>query len=140
MFTPEFDYHKAGSVAEALELLSSNAEARLLAGGHSLLPLMRLRLARPSVLIDIGGLADLKGITVQGDAVRLGALTTHGEIAASPELARANPLLAEVAGGIGDPQVRNRGDDWRQHCPCRPGLRLGNGFDRPGSQRRGAGA
>ena len=109
MFTPEFDYHKAGSVAEALELLSSNAEARLLAGGHSLLPLMRLRLARPSVLIDIGGLADLKGIRVQGDAVRIGALTTHGEIAASPELAQANPLMAEVAGGIGDPQVRNRG-------------------------------
>ena len=109
MFTPEFDYHKAGSVAEALELLSSKAEARLLAGGHSLLPLLRLRLARPSVLIDIGGLADLKGISIQGDAVRLGALTTHGEIAASPELAQANPLLAEVAGGIGDPQVRNRG-------------------------------
>lgn len=109
MFTPEFDYHKAGSVAEALELLGSNAEARLLAGGHSLLPLMRLRLARPSALIDIGGLADLKGIRVQGDAVRIGALTTHGEIAASRELAQANPLMAEVAGGIGDPQVRNRG-------------------------------
>lgn len=109
MFTPEFDYHKAGSVAEALELLGSNAEARLLAGGHSLLPLMRLRLARPSALIDIGGLAALKGIRVQGDAIHIGALTTHGEIAASPELAQANPLMAEVAGGIGDPQVRNRG-------------------------------
>lgn len=109
MFTPEFDYHKAGSVAEALELLSSQSEARLLAGGHSLLPLMRLRLARPSALIDIGGLADLKGIRVQGDAIHIGALTTHGEIAASRDLAQANPLMAEVAGGIGDPQVRNRG-------------------------------
>lgn len=109
MFTPEFDYHKAGSVSEAIGLLGSQAEARLLAGGHSLLPLMRLRLARPSVLIDIGGLSDLKGISVQGDAVRLGALTTHGEIAASHALAHANPLMAEVAGGIGDPQVRNRG-------------------------------
>ena len=109
MFTPEFDYHKAGSVAEAIELLGSQAEARLLAGGHSLLPLLRLRLARPAALIDIGGLADLKGINVQGDAVRIGALTTHGEIAASHAMAHANPLMAEVAGGIGDPQVRNRG-------------------------------
>ena len=83
MFTPEFDYHKAGSVAEAIELLGSQAAARLLAGGHSLLPLMRLRLARPAALIDIGGLADLKGINVQGDAVSIGALPTHGEIAAS---------------------------------------------------------
>lgn len=109
MFTPEFDYHKAGSVAEAIELLGSQAAARLLAGGHSLLPLLRLRLARPAALIDIGGLADLKGINVQGDAVRIGALTTHGEIAASHAMAHANPLMAEVAGGIGDPQVRNRG-------------------------------
>ena len=109
MYTPEFDYHKAGSVAEAIALLISHDDARLLAGGHSLLPLMRLRLARPSTLIDIGGLGDLQGISVHGDAIRIGALTTHGEIAASHEVRHANSLLAEVAGGIGDPQVRNRG-------------------------------
>ncbi len=113
MYTPEFHYHQAGSVAEAIAMLGAHsgdgAEARLLAGGHSLIPLMRLRLARPSTLIDIGGIADLKGISVSGDAVRIGALTTHGEIAASRDIRQANPLLTEVAGGIGDPQVRNRG-------------------------------
>ena len=109
MYMPEFDYHRAGSVAEALTLLGRHSDARLLAGGHSLLPLMRLRLARPAALIDIGGLAELKGISGSGDALRIGALTTHGEIAASPEVRRLNPLLAEAAGGIGDPQVRNRG-------------------------------
>ncbi len=109
MYTPEFHYHKAGAAAEAIELLGAHEDARLLAGGHSLLPLMRLRLARPSTLIDIGGLSDLRGISVNGDTIRIGALTTHGAIAASPDLQRANPLMSEVAGGIGDPQVRNRG-------------------------------
>lgn len=109
MYTPDFRYHKAGSVAEAIEMLSHHEDARLLAGGHSLLPLMRLRLARPANLIDIGGLDDLKGITVHDDHIQIGALTTHGEIARSHDVRHANPLVAEVAGGIGDPQVRNRG-------------------------------
>ena len=109
MYTPEFDYHKAGSVAEAIELLASHDDARLLAGGHSLIPLMRLRLARPATLIDIGGIADLKGISIHDDHIHIGALTTHGEIASSHALGHANPLLADAAGGIGDPQVRNRG-------------------------------
>ena len=109
MYTPDFHYHKAGSVAEAIEMLGHHEDSRLLAGGHSLLPLMRLRLARPATLIDIGGLDDLKGITVHDDHVHIGALTTHGEIASSHAMEHANPLMAEVAGGIGDPQVRNRG-------------------------------
>ncbi len=109
MYTPEFDYHKAGSVAEAIELLGSHPDARLLAGGHSLIPLMRLRLARPATLIDIGGVAELKGISINGDTIRIGALTTHGEIASSHAMRNANPLMAEAANGIGDPQVRNRG-------------------------------
>ena len=109
MFAAEFEYRKAGSVAEAVQLLSENPEAKLLAGGHSLIPLMRFRLARPELLVDIGGIANLRGISVSGDVITIGALTTHAEIAASPEVQQANGLLAEAAGGIGDPAVRNRG-------------------------------
>ncbi|MFQ6028041.1 MAG: FAD binding domain-containing protein, partial [Dehalococcoidia bacterium] len=109
MFAAEFDYHKASSVAEAIQLLGANPEAKLLAGGHSLLPLMKLRLARPSAVVDIGGVAALKGISVNNNVIRIGALTTHGEIASSHEVRHNNPLIAEAAGGIGDTQVRNRG-------------------------------
>ena len=109
MFAAEFEYRKAGSIAEAVQLLADNADARLLAGGHSLIPLMRFRLARPELIIDIGGIAGLRGISVSDDAIRIGALTTHAEIANSAEVQRANGLLAEAAGGIGDPAVRNRG-------------------------------
>jgi carbon-monoxide dehydrogenase medium subunit len=109
MYTPDFHYHKAGSVAEAIEMLDHHEDSRLLAGGHSLLPLMRLRLARPATLIDIGGLDELRGIRVHDGHIHIGALTTHGEIARSQEVQDGNSLLAEVAGGIGDPQVRNRG-------------------------------
>lgn len=109
MFAADFEYRKAGSIAEAVQLLSDNPGAKLLAGGHSLIPLMRFRLARPEVVIDIGGVANLRGITVSGDTINIGALTTHAEIAASADVQRANGLLAEAAGGIGDPAVRNRG-------------------------------
>ena len=109
MFAAEFEYRKAGSVAEAVQLLSEHPEARLLAGGHSLIPLMRFRLAWPELLVDIGGIANLRGVSVSGDVITIGALTTHAEIAASPEVRQANGLLAEAAGGIGDPAVRNRG-------------------------------
>ena len=109
MFAADFEYRKAGSIAEAVQLLSENPGAKLLAGGHSLIPLMRFRLARPEVVIDIGGIANLRGITVSGDTINIGALTTHAEIAASADVQRANGLLSEAAGGIGDPAVRNRG-------------------------------
>ena len=109
MFAAEFEYRKAGSIAEAVQLLSDNPGAKILAGGHSLIPLMRFRLARPEVVIDIGSIANLRGITVSGDTINIGALTTHAEIAASADVQRANGLLAEAAGGIGDPAVRNRG-------------------------------
>jgi carbon-monoxide dehydrogenase medium subunit len=109
MFAPEFDYHKANSVAEAIQLLGANDEAKLIAGGHSLIPLLKLRLARPTSLIDIGGIADLKKITVNNGTVRIGALATHRDIASSHDVEHACSMLAEVAGGIGDPQVRNRG-------------------------------
>ncbi len=109
MYAPEFDYHRASSVAEAIQLLGSHEDAKLLAGGQSLIPLMKLRLARPAVLVDIGRLADLKGISVNGDTIHIGGLTTHHEIASSAEIKSANPMLAEVAAGIGDQAVRNRG-------------------------------
>ena len=109
MYAPEFDYHKAGSVAEAIQLLGSHQDAKLLAGGQSLIPLMKLRLARPAVLVDIGGVADLKGISVNGDTIHIGGLTTHHEIAFSTQIKSANPMLTEVAAGIGDQAVRNRG-------------------------------
>ena len=109
MFAAEFEYRRAGSIAEAIQLLADNPGAKLLAGGHSLIPLMRFRLARPELVIDIGGIADLRGITVSDDTISIGALTTHAEIANSADVQRANGLLAEAAGGIGDPAVRNRG-------------------------------
>ncbi|MEE8466456.1 MAG: FAD binding domain-containing protein, partial [Dehalococcoidia bacterium] len=109
MYAPEFDYHRAASVAEAIQLLGSHEDAKLLAGGQSLIPLMKLRLARPAVLVDIGRIADLKGISVNGDTIRIGGLTTHHEIASSAEIKNANPMLAEAAAGIGDQAVRNRG-------------------------------
>ena len=109
MFAPEFDYHKANSVTEAIQLLSANDEARLIAGGHSLIPLLKLRLARPTCLIDIAGIPDLKQITVNNGTVHIGALSTHWDIASSHDVKYACPMLTEVAKGIGDPQVRNRG-------------------------------
>ena len=109
MFAPEFDYHKASSVAEAIQLLGANDGAKLIAGGHSLIPLLKLRLASSTVLIDIAGIADLKRITVSNGTVRIGALATHRDIASSNDVERACCMLVEVAGGIGDPQVRNRG-------------------------------
>ncbi len=109
MFATEFDYYKASSVSEAIQLLGSHDGAKLIAGGHSLIPLLKLRLARPTALIDIGGIADLKSITVSNGRVRIGALATHWDIASSHDVEQACSMLAEVAGGIGDPQVRNRG-------------------------------
>jgi aerobic carbon-monoxide dehydrogenase medium subunit len=109
MYPAQFDYHRASSVAQALDLLASKQDAKLLAGGHSLLPMMKLRLAQPANLIDIGGIAELSGIERSGSGVRIGALTTHAEIAASDLLKRSCPIVAEAAAKIGDPQVRNRG-------------------------------
>jgi carbon-monoxide dehydrogenase medium subunit len=105
-----FDYQRAGSVDEALALLAEHGdEAKLLAGGHSLLPLMKLRLALPQVLIDIGRIDELSFVEGDGDAVRIGALTRHHDLATSALAGEQVPLLAHVAGQIGDPQVRHRG-------------------------------
>ncbi len=106
MYPPKFDYARAGSVSEALQLVKQQDGAKFLAGGHSLLPALKLRLSNPSALIDIGRLADLKGISKNGGSVTVGALTTHAAAAASKDLPRA---WSEAAGLIGDPQVRNVG-------------------------------
>ena len=109
MFPSQFTYHRAASVAEAVELLNGIEGAKLLAGGHSLLPMMKLRLASPPTLVDIGQVAELKGVSADGDGVRIGALTTHAEIAGSALVQERAPVLAEAASRIGDPAVRNRG-------------------------------
>ncbi len=104
-----FDYHKASSVDEASTTLSAREEAKVLAGGMSLIPSMKLRLASPSDLVDLGGIPDLKGIAVTADSVRIGAMTRHVEVQTSAEVKAAIPALCHLAGGIGDPGVRNRG-------------------------------
>jgi len=105
-----FTYQRARSVDEAVDLISRDGdEAKFLAGGHSLLPLMKLRLAVPQTLVDIGRLAELSYVRDEGDYVAVGAATTHGELAGSSLLAREVPLLAHVASQIGDPQVRHCG-------------------------------
>jgi aerobic carbon-monoxide dehydrogenase medium subunit len=109
MYAPEFEYYRAGSVAEARDLLRKHPGAKLLAGGHSLIPLLKLRLASPPVLVDIGRIGGLKGIDINKGSIRIGALTTHAEIASSSALAEVCPMLTEAASQIGDPAVRNRG-------------------------------
>lgn len=109
MFPAQITYHRAGSVAEAVQLLSDNEGAKLLAGGHSLLPLMKLRLAAPAVLVDIGRIEALKGIAAGDGGISIGALTTHAEIASSDLVQQHAPVLAEAAALVGDPAVRNRG-------------------------------
>lgn len=109
MYPSRFDYRKPRSLAEASALLRKDADARLLAGGHSLLPAMKLRLATPTALVDLAGIEELRGIQSAGGALRIGALTTHATVAASDVVRRQCALLAETASFIGDPQVRNRG-------------------------------
>jgi carbon-monoxide dehydrogenase medium subunit len=105
----EFAYHSPTTVEEAIGLLASDDEVRALAGGHSLLPMMKLRLATPTALVDLSRIPGLDGIERDGDALRIGALATHAAVAESSVVREACPMLAEAASGIGDPQVRNRG-------------------------------
>ncbi len=110
MYPAQFEYHKASTVKEALDLLGKyKDEAKLLAGGHSLLPAMKLRLAQPKHLIDIGKVAGLSGVKEEGGTLVIGAMTTHYAIESSTLLKSKCPLLPEVAGHIGDPMVRNMG-------------------------------
>lgn len=104
-----FEYHRPESLDEAVSLLAQDGDARPIAGGHSLLPMMKLRLATPGTLVDLGRIPGLDRIERDGDGVRIGALTTHDTVATSRDVNSTCPVLSEAAGGIGDQQVRNRG-------------------------------
>jgi aerobic carbon-monoxide dehydrogenase medium subunit len=108
VYPDQFQYHRPSSVSEAVSLLGSNPEAKVLAGGHSLLPAMKLRLAAPGALVDIGRIDELRGISDDG-GTRIGAMTTYREILDSQELASKFPMLVEATNVVGDPAVRARG-------------------------------
>ena len=110
MIPPQFDYVKAGSVDEALSALQQNGDdAKILAGGQSLIPLLRLRLAYPTVLIDVSDVGDMRGVRDDGDAVVIGAAVTHAEVIADPTVQRHAPLIVAAAKTVADRQVRHRG-------------------------------
>ena len=109
MIPAVFEYERAGSVDEAVELLGRDEEAKLLAGGHSLIPAMRLRFSRPSLLVDIGRLDDLRYVREHGDRIAIGALTRHADLVGDAMLREHCALIGEAAALIGDPQVRHRG-------------------------------
>ena len=110
MIPAAFDYVRAGSAAEAISLIGQHgSDAKFIAGGHSLLPMMKLRLAQPAVLVDISRISDLSYIKDAGDHIAIGAMTRHMDVEKSSVLAQHVPLLAHAASHVGDPQVRHRG-------------------------------
>jgi carbon-monoxide dehydrogenase medium subunit len=109
MIPAEFDYEAADSVEHAIELLGSSADARLIAGGQSLLPLMKLRLSSPALLVDLNHVDGLAGVREDGDTLAIGALIRHEDLHRDATVAKRCPLLAHAAGEVGDPQVRHRG-------------------------------
>ncbi len=110
MIPAQFEYTRPGSLAQALSALAGGGEdAKLIAGGQSLVPLLRLRLAFPTLLVDVGGLADLRGVREAGDSLLIGALTTHDEVMRDPLIGAHCGLLAEAAATVADPAVRHRG-------------------------------
>ena len=115
-----FGYARPSSVAEARALLAGDPEARLLAGGMTLLPTIKQRLARPSMLVDLGGVQTLRGIEQDGAALRIGAMARHADVADSEAVREAIPALAGLAGNIGDPHVRNRGTIGGSVANCDP--------------------
>jgi carbon-monoxide dehydrogenase medium subunit len=105
----EFNYHRPASLQEAKKILAENEEAKVISGGMTLLPTMKMRLARPSDLVDLSAIDGLAGVTDKGDAVEIGAMTRHADVAANAIVRKEIPALAELAELIGDAQVRNRG-------------------------------
>jgi carbon-monoxide dehydrogenase medium subunit len=104
-----FDYEVAESVEHAIELLGGTEDAKLLAGGHSLLPAMKLRIARPSLLVDVARIGDLSYVRDSGELIAIGALTRHKDVSEAPLLQEHCPIVSHAAGQVGDPQVRHRG-------------------------------
>jgi len=110
VISTSFDYARASSVDDALaKLRAANGEGKLIAGGHSLIPVMKLRLSQPAMLIDIGRIPELSGIRSKDGSIEIGAGTVHHDVATSKMLQKECPMIAETAATIGDPQVRNRG-------------------------------
>jgi carbon-monoxide dehydrogenase medium subunit len=109
MYPAAFGYHRAKTVSDALAFLQSHPDAKCLAGGHSLIPLMKLRFAQPSHLVDLRELSELKAIRVERNELVIGSMVTHWQVQSSPEIRNACGVLTEVAAGIGDPLVRNCG-------------------------------
>ena len=109
MISRDFDYQRPATIQEAVKALSTARDAKVLAGGHSLLPLMKLGLAQPGTLVDIGGIASLREIRSSGSDVTIGALATHGAVASDASITQTFTALAEAAGHVGDLQVRYRG-------------------------------
>src|SRR5262245_43157553 len=110
MIPSNFEYFAPTTIEEALKLIDQHGDdCKILSGGHSLIPVLKLRLATPAVIIDIGRITELKSIEVDGDTIRIGANVTHAEIAADADLKKHCPLLGLTAAQIGDQQVRNRG-------------------------------
>ena len=109
MIPAAFTYERARSVEEAIELLGRDDDAKVLAGGHSLIPAMKLRIARPTVLVDIGRLDDLRYVREEGDRIAIGALTRHAALVRDPVLAAGCALIAQATELVGDPQIRHRG-------------------------------
>src|SRR5512135_87622 len=105
----DFGFHRPRTLAEAVQALKGRPEAKYLAGGQSLIPVMKLGLAAPTDLVTLSSLAELRGVRVEGDELVVGAGVTHAEVAASGEARKTIPALADLASHIGDPQVRNRG-------------------------------
>ena len=105
----QFTYHRPDSLSAAVAQLASDGDAKALAGGQTLLPTMKQRLAAPSAIVDLGKIAELVGISREGDAIVIGAMTRHADVATNQAVRQAIPALAELAGEIGDPQVRNKG-------------------------------
>ncbi len=105
----DFNYHRPGNVADAAAALSGADDGKFMAGGQTLIPTFKQRLANPSDVVDLGAIKELSGIEVSGGTITIGAMTRHAEVATSPEVLKSIPALAALAGDIGDPQVRNMG-------------------------------
>jgi carbon-monoxide dehydrogenase medium subunit len=105
----DFAYHKPTSIADAVKLLAADPDAKPVSGGHTLLPALKHRLNKPTALVDLSGIAELRGIRREGDMIVIGAMTRHAEVATDATVAAAIPALSRMAGTIGDTQVRNRG-------------------------------